>query len=98
MLKIRGPVVSKDLFWCLQFTLQVELHTGLSKTSASVGCGSHVRFVKLMTLHEREVFYYDYSLYDWETAMNTNMGGGLPIIGFYEMKQDVYDTARRLKG
>ena len=51
MLKIRGPVVSKDLFWCLQFTLQVELHTGLSKTSASVGCGSHVRFVKLMTLH-----------------------------------------------
>ena len=50
MLKIRGPVVSKDLFWCLQFTLQVELHTGLSKTSASVGCGSHVRFVKLMTL------------------------------------------------
>ena len=48
--------------------------------------------------HEREVFYYDYSLYDWETAMNTNMGGGLPIIGFYEMRQDVYDTARRLKG
>ena len=25
------------------------------------------------------------------------MGGGLPIIGFYEMKQDVYDTVRRLK-
>ena len=48
--------------------------------------------------HEREVFYYSYSLYDWEIAMNTNMGGGLPIIGFYEMKQDVYDTARRLKG
>jgi hypothetical protein len=23
--------------------------------------------------------------------------GGLPVIGFYEMKQDVYDTARRLK-
>ena len=54
MLKISGPVVSKDLFWCLQFTLQVELHTGLSKTSASVGCGSHVRFVKLMTLHKCE--------------------------------------------
>ena len=29
--------------------------------------------------------------------MRTNMGGGLPVIGFYEMKQDVYDIARRLK-
>ena len=26
----------------------------------------------------------------------TNMGGGLPVIGFYDVKQDVYDTARRL--
>ena len=47
--------------------------------------------------HEREVFYNGYSLYDWEVAMRTNMGGGLPVIGFYEMKQDVYDTVRRLK-
>lgn len=30
--------------------------------------------------------------------MCTNMGGGMPVIGFYEMKQDVYDTARRLNG
>ncbi len=44
----------------------------------------------------RNIFYYDYSLYDWEVAMCTNMGGGLPVIGFYEMKQDIYDTARRL--
>ncbi len=29
--------------------------------------------------------------------MRTNMGGGLPVVGFYEMKQDVYDTARRLE-
>lgn len=28
--------------------------------------------------------------------MQRNMGGGLPIIGFYEMKQDVYDIAARL--
>ena len=47
--------------------------------------------------HERDVFYNGYSLYDWEIAMRTNMGGGLPVIGFYEMKQDVYDTVRRLK-
>ena len=51
----------------------------------------------LQSFHIREVFYHDYSLYEWEKAMRTNMGGGLPIIGFYEMKQDVYDTARRLQ-
>ncbi|MBQ6518502.1 MAG: NADAR family protein [Anaerolineaceae bacterium] len=43
------------------------------------------------------IFYNDYSLYEWEIAMHTNMGGGLPVIGFFDMKQDVYDTARRLK-
>ena len=53
MLEIRGPVVYRVLlFWRLRLTLQVELHTGLLKTSASVGCGSHVRFVKLMTLQK----------------------------------------------
>jgi ribA/ribD-fused uncharacterized protein len=46
--------------------------------------------------HERDVFYHEYTLYDWEIAMRTNMGGGLPVIGFYEMKQDIYDTVRRL--
>jgi len=25
------------------------------------------------------------------------MGGGMPVIGFYEMKQDIYDIARRLR-
>lgn len=51
----------------------------------------------LQSHHERDVFYYGYSLHDWEIAMRINMGGGLPAIGFYEMKQDVYDTARRLQ-
>ena len=41
----------------VQFTLQVELHTGLIKAGASVGCDYHVRFVKLMTLPEYAVFY-----------------------------------------
>ena len=44
----------------------------------------------------KNTFYNDYSLEQWEIAMGNNMGGGLPVIGFYEMKQDVYDTARRL--
>ena len=45
----------------------------------------------------RNIFYNDFSLYQWEIAMRENMGGGLPVIGFYEMKQDVYDTVRRLQ-
>lgn len=52
----------------------------------------------LRSFRERDAFYYSASLYDWEIAMRTNMGGGLPIIGFFEMKQDIYDTARRLRG
>ena len=50
MLKIRSPVITRVLFWCLQFSLQDELHTGLIKAGASVGCGNHVLYVKLMTL------------------------------------------------
>ena len=46
--------------------------------------------------YEKDIFYNGYSLYEWEIAMRTNMGGGLPIGGFYEMKQDVYDIARIL--
>lgn len=48
--------------------------------------------------HVKDCFYYDYSLEDWEIAMRTNMGGGLPVIGFYEMKQEVYEIYHRLLG
>ncbi len=41
-------------------------------------------------------FYNGCSLYKWEIAMRTNMGGGLPIAGFFEMKQEVYEIAERL--
>ena len=44
----------------------------------------------------RDSFLYGYSLQDWDIAMKVNMGGGLTIIGFYEMKQEVYDIAHRL--
>ena len=44
----------------------------------------------------RDKFYYGNSLADWENATRTNMGGGLPLTGFFELKQDVYDTAHRL--
>jgi len=45
--------------------------------------------------HERKAFYDD-TFFNWEIAMHENMGGGLPVIGFYEMKQEIYDIARRL--
>ena len=56
MLKIRSPVITRVLFWCLQFSLQDELHTGLIKAGASVGCGNHVLYVKLMTLSKIKGF------------------------------------------
>ncbi len=51
------------------------------------------------TLHDdhiRDAFYHGSSLAYCEYLMETNMGGGLPAEGFYEMKQDVYDTAWHL--
>lgn len=44
-----------------------------------------------------DCFLYNYTLQDWDIAMQVNMGGGLTIIGFYEMKQEIYDIARRLE-
>ena len=55
MLKIRSPVITRVLFWYLQFSLQDELHTGLIKAGASVGCDNHVLYVKLMTLMKMSV-------------------------------------------
>jgi len=41
--------------------------------------------------------FYTCTLEGVEYAMRTNMGGGLPAFGFYEMKQEVYEIARRLR-
>ena len=40
--------------------------------------------------------FYQTTFADLEFAMRTNMGGGMPVIGFYEMKQDIYDIAKKL--
>lgn len=40
--------------------------------------------------------FYQTTFTELEFDMRTNMGGGMPVIGFYEMKQDIYDIARRL--
>lgn len=43
--------------------------------------------------HERRCFY-SCPFTEWDLAMRVNMGGGLPCIGFYEMKQDIFDIYR----
>ena len=58
----------------------------------------HSYAAQLTDAHERNCFYYGYTLNDWDIAMRTNMGGGLPILGFYEMKQEIYEIYRRLSG
>ena len=45
----------------------------------------------------QQSFYYDFTLDKIDFIMKTNMGGGLPIMGFYELKQDVYDISSRLR-
>ncbi len=45
--------------------------------------------------NEKDAFY-NYPLSDTEYAMAVNMGGGLPPIGFYEMKQEIYEIANFL--
>ena len=57
----------------------------------------HAYADSLSNARMKDVFYSSSSLYDWEIAMNTNMVNGLPAAGFFEMKQEVYEIARRLK-
>lgn len=45
---------------------------------------------------ERNVFYR-IPLNELESIMRTNMGGGLPAVGFWEMKQDIFETAELME-
>ena len=45
--------------------------------------------------HIRDSFY-KCSFEGVEEMMRENMGGGLPIAGFYEMKQDIFEIAQKL--
>ena len=46
----------------------------------------------------RNAFFFDRSFADWEALIKGGSAAahGLPIVGFFEMKQDIYDIARRL--
>ena len=50
----------------------------------------------LISDESRESFY-NTSLYDIETVIVTNLGGGYPVAGFFELKQDIYDITFNLK-
>ena len=50
----------------------------------------------LGSYHLKQAFYHGHTLAQVEDMMRANMGGGLPAPGFYEMKWDVYDVARRM--
>ena len=44
----------------------------------------------------RQAFYHDFSLYSLEVNKSAGKNKDYPEAGFYEMKQEVYDIARRL--
>ncbi|MBR5975613.1 MAG: NADAR family protein [Clostridiales bacterium] len=46
----------------------------------------------------RQAFFFERSLADWEALIKggSASGHGLPLVGFFEMKQDIYDISRRL--
>lgn len=51
----------------------------------------------LPTASQRAFFLNSGTFANWENTMRTNLGGGLPVAGFYEMKQEIYDIARTSK-
>lgn len=46
----------------------------------------------------RQAFLFERSLADWETLIKgaSSLAKDLPLTGFFEMKQDIYDISRRL--
>ena len=46
----------------------------------------------------RQAFYHSHTLADWENLLLSNQSGSLLANGFFEMKWDIYDTARSLEG
>ena len=59
--------------------------------SDTIGCVSG-------TEESRNAFLFEHSFADWEALIKggTASSHGLPIAGFFEMKQDIYDIAARL--
>ena len=56
----------------------------------------HAYVDTLISAYEKNCFYNDVTLASWEVSMRADMGGGLPAIGFWEMKQMTYNKFRKL--
>jgi len=48
----------------------------------------------LRTVDHFDFYDFDGTLDGIENSMRTNMGEGLPVAWFWEMKQDIYDMVR----
>lgn len=55
----------------------------------------HAYADQLQSQNQRDAFH-NATLAEIDYAMATNMGGGLPIAGFRELRQEIYEIARRL--
>ena len=51
-------------------------------------------YADTLTDFERETFLGQWTLNDWETAIRNDKGSSLPVEGFFEMKQDIFDIVR----
>lgn len=51
----------------------------------------------LLSFDLKKCFYYQHSLEEWDMFFCLKKNTILPVRGFYEMKQDIYDTSRRLE-
>lgn len=50
-------------------------------------------YANTLITDEARTAFYNTNLSDVETVIATNLGGGFPVAGFYELKQDIYDIS-----
>lgn len=50
-------------------------------------------YADTLITEEAKSAFYNTNLSDVETVIATNLGGGFPVAGFYELKQDIYDIS-----
>lgn len=83
-------VDARDLPDIQEWNMQVNELKRIPKYYSAI----HTYADTLPTASQRAFFLNSGTFANWEDTMRTNMGGGLPVEGFYEMKQEIYDIAR----
>lgn len=72
-----------------------ETKAGIMERIPNYHAAIHAYADTILTKKDRDRFYNECTLYEWELQMKVNNGGGLPVAGFYEMKQEFYDISWR---